>query len=106
MTGAGQAQERTLAEAAEQASAIERLLAGEEERLVARSHEVARPAVFAEIPDDLHADVREALERTGISSLFSHQADAWRSVMTRGHTIVTTGTASGKSLCFNLPVLH
>ena len=42
----------------------------------------------------------------GITSLFSHQADAWESVMRRGHTIVTTGTASGKSLCFNLPVLH
>ena len=50
--------------------------------------------------------MRAALERTGISSLYSHQADAWETVMRRGHTIVTTGTASGKSLCFNLPVLH
>ena len=50
--------------------------------------------------------MREALARNGVGSLFSHQAEAWESVMTRGHTIVTTGTASGKSLCFNLPVLH
>ena len=44
--------------------------------------------------------------RAASTSLYSHQADAWESVMRRGHTIVTTGTASGKSLCFNLPVLH
>ena len=62
--------------------------------------------VAAPIPDELHPQVREALERAGITSLYSHQADAWESVMRRGHTIVTTGTASGKSLCFNLPVLH
>src|SRR2546422_3519395 len=106
MTGAGQAQERTLAERAQRAPAIERLLAGEEERLVGRSHEQARAAILTDIPEELHADVRVALDRAGISSLFSHQAEAWRSVMTQGHTIVTTGTASGKSLCFNLPVLH
>ena len=50
--------------------------------------------------------MREALIARGIASLYSHQADAWETVMRRGHTIVTTGTASGKSLCFNLPVLH
>ena len=60
----------------------------------------------APIPDELHPHVREALVAAGITSLYSHQADAWESVMRRGHTIVTTGTASGKSLCFNLPVLH
>jgi DEAD/DEAH box helicase domain-containing protein len=96
----------TLAERVAGAPALERLLAGEEERLVATSHESAHPAVLTEIPSELHADVREALERVGIDSLYSHQADAWESVMRDGHTIVTTGTASGKSLCFNLPVLH
>jgi DEAD/DEAH box helicase domain-containing protein len=48
--------------------------------------------------------MREALARTGIEALWSHQADALESAR-RGHTIVTTGTASGKSLAFNLPVL-
>jgi DEAD/DEAH box helicase domain-containing protein len=99
-------QQGTLAERVENAPALERLLAGEEERLVARSHESARAAVHADIPSELHPDVSEALGRVGIRALFSHQADAWESVMRRGHTIVTTGTASGKSLCFNLPVLH
>jgi DEAD/DEAH box helicase domain-containing protein len=86
--------------------AIDRLLSGEDERLVAATRESARPSTLAEIPGELHEDVRKALHRGGISSLFSHQADAWESVMREGHTIVTTGTASGKSLCFNLPVLH
>jgi DEAD/DEAH box helicase domain-containing protein len=86
--------------------ALEPLLAGEDQRLVASTHERPHDAELAEIPAELHEDVQQALARTGISSLFSHQAEAWRSVMTQGHTIVTTGTASGKSLCFNLPVLH
>ena len=86
--------------------ALSGLLAGEDERLVTRVHQDGRARGRAPIPDELHPDVREALARAGIDSLFSHQADAWESVMRRGHTIVTTGTASGKSLCFNLPVLH
>ena len=47
----------------------------------------------------------EALKRTGITQLYSHQAEALQSAR-EGHTIVTTGTASGKSLAFNLPVLE
>ena len=86
--------------------ALEPLLAGEDERLVATSLETPHDAALAPIPDELHPAVREALVRVGIDSLFSHQADTWEEVMRRGHTIVTTGTASGKSLCFNLPVLH
>jgi len=86
--------------------ALERLLAGEEERLVATSREPAKPAELVEVPPELHPDVAEALERAGITSLFTHQLEAWDAVMRQGHTIVTTGTASGKSLCFNLPVLH
>ena len=86
--------------------ALAGLLAGEDERLVTRVHQPGAQPVTAPIPDDLHPDVREALIARGITSLYSHQADAWEAVMRRGNTIVTTGTASGKSLCFNLPVLH
>jgi DEAD/DEAH box helicase domain-containing protein len=106
MTHAGQAQERTLAERGARAPAVARLLAGEEERLVATRREAAQRPRLTPIPDELHVQVRQALERAGVEALFSHQADAWESVMKKGHTIVTTGTASGKSLCFNLPVLH
>ena len=86
--------------------ALEGLLAGEDERLVARVHQPGQPAEQAPIPDDLHPKVAAALGRRGIRSLFTHQVQAWDSVMRDGDTIVTTGTASGKSLCFNLPVLH
>ncbi len=85
---------------------LEPLLAGEDERLVATALEQPQEAELCPVPDELHPLVREALARTGIESLFSHQAEAWDSVMRHGHTMVTTGTASGKSLCFNLPVLH
>jgi DEAD/DEAH box helicase domain-containing protein len=103
---AGHAEHRTLTQPHRFAGALESLLAGEDERLVASSHEPAHRADLREIPAELHDDVKDALERVGISNLFSHQEDAWRSVMGAGHTIVTTSTASGKSLCFNLPVLH
>ncbi len=46
-----------------------------------------------------------ALTRLGIERLYSHQAQAIQAA-TEGPTIVTTGTASGKSMCFNLPTLH
>jgi DEAD/DEAH box helicase domain-containing protein len=85
---------------------FEGLLAGEDERLVATAREKAHEAELAPLPDEMHPAVRDALARVGIEALFSHQAEAWDAVMRRGHTIVTTGTASGKSLCFNLPVLH
>jgi DEAD/DEAH box helicase domain-containing protein len=106
MTPTRSAEDGTLAEPNDWALALQRLLAGEDERFVAATHEPAREAELREIPPELHKDVRDALERVGVEALFSHQAEAWQSVMTKGHTIVTTGTASGKSLCFNLPVLH
>jgi DEAD/DEAH box helicase domain-containing protein len=87
-------------------TALEGLLAGEDERLVAAASEHALDAQICPIPDELHPAVADSLARAGIDCLYSHQADAWDSVMKQGHTIVTTGTASGKSLCFNLPALH
>jgi len=81
------------------------LEAGRDDQLVATRHEGAGPGVTAPVPDELHPALREALAATGIEALWSHQADALEAAM-RGHTVVTTGTASGKSLAFNLPVLQ
>jgi DEAD/DEAH box helicase domain-containing protein len=86
--------------------ALDGLLAGEDERLVATARDHAQEARLSPIPEELHPAVAESLARAGIDALYAHQADAWDSVMKQGHTIVTTGTASGKSLCFNLPTLH
>jgi DEAD/DEAH box helicase domain-containing protein len=54
----------------------------------------------------VHAEVRAALARQGISELYAHQAQAWEASERGEHLIVTTGTASGKTLAFNLPVLN
>jgi DEAD/DEAH box helicase domain-containing protein len=75
-----------------------------DERLVREAYEGARRARFEPIPADLHPAVREGLERAGITQLYRHQAEALEAAWA-GPTIVTTGTASGKSLCFNLPTL-
>jgi DEAD/DEAH box helicase domain-containing protein len=74
------------------------------EQLVHQARYGARPAETAPVPGDLHPALAQALGRGGISRLYSHQAEALAAAR-RGHTIVTTGTASGKSLAFNLPVL-
>jgi DEAD/DEAH box helicase domain-containing protein len=77
---------------------------GGDERLVARSTERHQDALVEPVPDSLHPRLREGLARAGVKGLYSHQADALASAY-EGHTIVATGTASGKSLAFNLPVL-
>jgi len=56
----------------------------------------------ASLPDDLDPGLREALPFDG---LYTHQRDAWDIAARGEHLILATGTASGKSLAFNLPVL-
>src|SRR4051794_8126835 len=73
-------------------------------RLVREAFEGAREPQTAPLPDDLHPALLAALRGAGVSALWSHQAQALRAAW-EGPTIVTTGTASGKSLCFNLPTL-
>src|SRR5215211_2557467 len=75
-----------------------------DERLVTQSAVNARPGREAPIPGELHPDVAAALRARGIERLWSHQAEAIHAAWA-GPTIVTTGTASGKSLCFQLPTL-
>jgi DEAD/DEAH box helicase domain-containing protein len=78
--------------------------AREDGRLVREAREGPGVASLVEIPEGLHPDVVAGLGRVGIERLYSHQAEALQSAWERT-TIVTTGTASGKSLCFNLPTL-
>jgi len=73
-------------------------------RLVAESAEPATMAKLTALPDSLHPALAEALAAGGIESLYSHQADAFETARS-SHLILTSGTASGKSLSFNLPVL-
>lgn len=66
----------------------------------------ARPAEFAPMPDALHPRVRQALAARGITRLYSHQADAIDAALAGQDVVVVTPTASGKTLCYNGPVLN
>jgi DEAD/DEAH box helicase domain-containing protein len=65
----------------------------------------ARPARTEPLPDGVAPAVRDALAEKGIAELYTHQAEAWDAARRGENFIVTTGTASGKTLAFNLPVL-
>ena len=64
----------------------------------------ARPAQTHPFPDDLPAPIKQVLIAAGIHTLYSHQLEAW--ILTQGgeNVILSTGTASGKTLSYNLPV--
>jgi len=79
------------------------LLVGDE--LAHLGTEPAREARTAPLPEQLQPALSEALARRGIEELYAHQAEAYAAARTGGNVIVTTGTASGKTLAFNLPVL-
>jgi DEAD/DEAH box helicase domain-containing protein len=81
------------------------LEAGEiDHRLVTTSVDDPHEAETVAAPLDLSPQLVGALERTGISHLYKHQLEALEAARA-GNVIVTSGTASGKSLSFNLPVL-
>src|SRR3954468_17135257 len=65
----------------------------------------ARNAILAPLPEGLHPRVREALVAQGVDTLYAHQAEAWEAAARGESFVVTTGTASGKTLAFSLPVL-
>ncbi|MBB1089622.1 DEAD/DEAH box helicase [Lysobacter sp. SG-8] len=60
---------------------------------------------YADLPDDLPPALAAALRTRGIDRLYSHQAEAWTAVRRGEHVAVVTPTASGKSLCYTLPVV-
>lgn len=66
----------------------------------------SRQARFANFPETLDARLRHALQSRGIHKLYSHQREAWDHIAAGRHTVVVTPTASGKTLCYNLPVLQ
>ena len=74
-------------------------------RLVTTSFEEPRAAVSVPFPSDLPPALATGLRRAGIAELYAHQNEALGESGER-HVISTSGTASGKSLSFNLPVLE
>src|SRR5260221_382422 len=73
-------------------------------RIVAESSEPERKAKPVAMPRSLDPGLVEALGRAGIERLYSHQREALTAA-TSSNLVITSGTASGKSLAFNLPVL-
>ena len=66
----------------------------------------AVPAQFAPFPASLDPRLQRALESRGISQLYTHQAEAIAHALAGRNAVVVTPTASGKTLCYNAPVLH
>ncbi|MGH7489884.1 MAG: DEAD/DEAH box helicase, partial [bacterium] len=68
-------------------------------------HQPARAAQFAAFPEALNPALRSALAARGIENLYSHQAAAVELALAGKNAVVVTPTASGKTLCYNLPVI-
>lgn len=66
----------------------------------------ARPAKSVPLPDTLHPKLHSALKEKGITELYTHQAAAFAAIQRGDHVVTVTPTASGKTLCYNLPVIQ
>lgn len=75
-------------------------------RIVATRRIPARDASYAPIPGSCHPALRAALAQHGIDRLYIHQAEAFEASRGGESLVVTTGTASGKSLTYLLPILQ
>lgn len=70
-------------------------------------HEIdAKPAQTSPVPERVNDRLKKALEKRGVSELYIHQKEAFERVMDGDHVVTVTPTASGKTLCYNLPVLQ
>jgi DEAD/DEAH box helicase domain-containing protein len=75
------------------------------DRVVANTSLPARAAAPASAPPELTPTVRERLHARGVDALWSHQAAAVDALRAGRNVVVATGTASGKSLCYQLPIV-
>ncbi|HID63491.1 MAG TPA: DEAD/DEAH box helicase, partial [Anaerolineae bacterium] len=66
----------------------------------------ARRARYGRLKKPLPPLLRDALKRVGVEKLYTHQAQAINAVREGHNVVVATSTASGKTLCYNLPVLE
>jgi DEAD/DEAH box helicase domain-containing protein len=93
-------------------TALDRLTAGRQDRqdtpdgwVTAVRVLPARPADYAPVPSGVDPLLVEVLSGRGIEQLYTHQAAAITHALAGRHVVVTTPTASGKTLCYNAPVL-
>jgi DEAD/DEAH box helicase domain-containing protein len=103
------AQERILARQSGLSGAIERFeqwMADPDSPVRAVRRQPARSGEFAEFPETLAPNLQKALVARGIDRLYTHQAEAFLRAGAGCNTVIVTPTASGKTLCYNLPVLN
>lgn len=86
--------------------AISSILMKHAERIIATRSLKARPAIFVDPPENLHPELKDWMKQNGYKKLYSHQAEMFQKANPRKSVIITTGTASGKSLAFYLPVVQ
>ncbi|CAJ1975483.1 unnamed protein product [Sphenostylis stenocarpa] len=79
---------------------------GSEGQIVHIEDICARKAIYSEIPLELSEKMRSALKCIGVSKFYSHQAESIQASLHGKNVVVATMTSSGKSLCYNLPVLE
>jgi DEAD/DEAH box helicase domain-containing protein len=93
-----------------ESTSIERFLVYLQEKYPGRIVHIKRipprEAKYAYLSESIHPLLANKLEELGISKLYTHQVEAISKVLAGSHVVVTASTASGKTLCYNLPVLH
>jgi DEAD/DEAH box helicase domain-containing protein len=75
-------------------------------QIVACATEQAKPPHLESIPVEIHALLRSQLEKHGIERLYTHQVETFEVSNKDFDCVVTTGTGSGKTLCYQIPALH
>jgi DEAD/DEAH box helicase domain-containing protein len=77
----------------------------ETDSITAVKHIPAQEGKYREYPDGVHPALLDALRQKGFQNLYSHQRSCWDALQEKKNVVVVTPTASGKTLCYNLPVL-
>ncbi len=86
--------------------AISRIISKHNERIIASCSIKERMAQFVEPPEQLHSELQNWMKQNGYKQLYSHQAEMFEKAYSGKSVVITTGTASGKSLSFYLPVVQ
>jgi len=87
-------------------SHLEQLAQVENSPVTAIRRVPAKAAVFAPVPEAISPELAAVLKKRGIAQLYSHQAEAFELACAGKNLVVVTPTASGKTLCYNLPVFE
>ena len=65
-----------------------------------------KDAVFSSFPEEIPSKVKSIYKNLGINHLYKHQTDSIRHTLNGKNVVISTGTASGKSICYQLPIIN